>query len=73
MIEEKEGNRKCDKCGRYSIAAWHGRACYCDDCLGKDVFYRPVDRDSIGNDRADEWIGDNWKDDCERAFEDARC
>jgi len=70
MIEKVEDNRKCAKCGMLSIAPWHSRALYCDRCID---FARSTNRDDIGNDDADRWIADNWKDDNEKAFEDSRC
>lgn len=80
MIEEKEGNRRCEQCDRRTIAPWHSRAAFCDDCLHSDAFVTCVnrneirtDRHAIGTDDADRWIADNWKDDNEKALEDSRC
>lgn len=70
MIEEKEGNRTCCKCGRLSIAPWHESANVCDDCL--DCSYSPS-RERSGYFHVDEWIDDNEVDDFEKAIEDARC
>ena len=70
MIEEKEGNLMCCKCGRLSIASWHPSAGVCDDCL--DCSYWP-NRFTVGAYHLDRWISENRIDDFEKALEDSRC